>query len=48
MTEKVERGCGPSWTCEPCNAVNFDIRRQCRFCKRPRSEVARTALKGDA
>jgi hypothetical protein len=41
MTEKLERGCDPNWTCGPCKAVNFDIRQQCRFCRKPRAEVER-------
>jgi hypothetical protein len=39
MNKKLERGCGPDWVCAPCNAVNFDIRRQCRFCRKQRTKV---------
>jgi hypothetical protein len=28
------------WFCGPCEAVNYGIRKRCRFCKRPRTEVA--------
>jgi hypothetical protein len=44
MTENHEPGCGETWICEPCDAVNHDIRQRCRFCGKPRSEVARAAL----
>jgi hypothetical protein len=43
---KPEAGSGPEWICEPCQAVNYDIRQKCRFCKKPRAEVARKALGG--
>jgi hypothetical protein len=38
----LEPGCGEPWICAPCDAVNNDIRQRCRFCKKPRSEVARS------
>jgi NTP pyrophosphatase (non-canonical NTP hydrolase) len=44
-------GCGyhvkgdRDWVCGPCDAVNFAIRRLCRFCKQPRSVVEVAALR---
>jgi hypothetical protein len=43
-----EAGCGEQWVCDPCDAVNFDIRKRCRFCGKPREEVARQALASTA
>lgn len=36
---KLEHGTGPDWFCTRCQAVNFDLRKRCRFCSQPRSEV---------
>jgi hypothetical protein len=44
---KPEPGCGAAWICEPCQAVNDDIRQKCRFCKKPRSASAIEAATAD-
>jgi hypothetical protein len=31
------------WTCDPCDAANYAIRRKCRLCLKPRSDVERQA-----
>lgn len=36
------------WTCDPCDASNLGIRQVCRFCKKPRSQVARPAIRKEA